>query len=237
MSAPLALAILLLALPQGVPPEAAPPAASGTDAPAERLPGFVAALEVSQGEKGERVALFDDGTIAQAVRTGETPIAVKRKRISPAERAVLSKVIAEALTSGEGPKGNPTLLTDQSRRKIVIEIARPEGGSVRFEFDDLSPLSLALGRARGALEDLWNRFQEPRASEKEVSWDAAMAKEGDRLRRRRDGKLFRIVRDDAMSPFMELEEDGRRLERMKVPRRELPKLFEEPVRDQPVEPR
>ena len=36
---------------------------------------------------------------------------------------------------------------------------------------------------------------------------------------------------------MELEEDGRRLERMKVPRRELPKLFEEPVRDQPVEPR
>ncbi len=237
MSAPLALAVLLLALPQGVPLEAAPPAAPDTAAPAELLPGFVAALEVSQGEKNERVALFDDGTIAQAVRTGNAPIVVKRKRISPEERTVLSKVIAGAIASGEGSKGNPTLLTDRSRRKIVIEIARPEGGSVRFEFDDLSPLSLALGRARGALEELSERFQEPRASERERSWDPAIAKEGDRLHRRRGGMLFRIVRDDTLSPFVELEEDGRRLERMKVPRRELPKFFEEPVRDQPVEPR
>lgn len=237
MIAPLTLSVLLLALPQGVPPEAAPAAASDTGAPVARLPGFVAAFEMSQGEKSERVALFDDGTIAQAVRTGEAPIVVKRKRISPEERAVLSKVIAEALTPGEGPKGSPTLLIGQSRRKIVIEIARPEGGSVRFEFDDLAPLSLALGRARGALEDLSDRFQEPRASEKEVSWDAATVKEGDGLQRRRDGKLFRVVRDDSMSPFIELEEDGRRLERIKVPRRELPKFFKEPVRDQPAEPR
>jgi hypothetical protein len=237
VSTPLALAFLILALPQSGPPEAAPAKGRGTDAPAEHLPGFVAALEVSQGEKSERVALFDDGTIAQAVRTGEAPIVVKRKRISPEERAVLSKVISEALTSGEGPKGNPTLLTDRSRRKIVIEIARPDGGSVRFEFDDLSPLSLGLGRARGALEDLSDRFQEPRASEKEVTWDAATAKERDRLRRRKDGKFFRIVRDDTMSPYIELEEDGRRLERLKMPRRELPKFFEEPVRDQPDEPR
>jgi hypothetical protein len=237
MIATLVLSVLFLALPQEVVPEATPAAAGGTSAAAERLPGFVASLEVFQGEKSERVALFDDGTIAQAVRMGEAPAVVQRKKISSEEKAVLSRVIAEALASGDTSKGAPTLLIDQSRRKILIEIARPEGGSVRFEFGDLSQLSLPLGRARGALEDLFDRFREPRASETGRSWDAATAKEGDVLRRRRDGMLFRIVRDDTMSPFLELEEDGRRLERMKVTRRELPKFFEKPLRDLPAEPR
>lgn len=237
MSTTFALFVLLLALPQGVPPEATPAAAGVTGEAAERLPGFVAALEVIQGDRSERVALFDDGTIAMVVRTREGPAVVQRKRISPEEKAVLSRVIAEALASGDTSKGAPTLLIDQSRRKILIEIARPEGDSIRFEFGDLSQLSLPLGRARGALEDLFDRFRQPRASETGRSWDAATAKEGDVLRRRRDGLLFRIVRDDTLSPFLELEEDGRRLERMRVTRRELPRFFAEPLREPPAEAR
>ena len=233
MNGALPLAAFLLALAQA-PPEPSPTPA--TDPDSDRLPGFVASLEVVQGDRRERVALFDDGTVAKAVRTGDAPAVVQRKRISPEEKALLSRVIGEAAGSGEMSRGAPTLLIDRSRRRLAIEIARPEGGAERFEFGDLSQISLKLGRARGALEDLFNRFQDPRASEKAADWSPAIAREGDRLKRRRDGMLFRIVRDDALSPFLELEEDGRRLERMKVSRRELPKFFEAPLPETGEEP-
>jgi hypothetical protein len=241
VTAPFALAALLLALPADVPagvrPEATPAALESKATAEDRLPSFVASIEVLQGEKGERVALFDDGTIAQAVRVGDGPAVVQKKRISPEEKAVLSRVIAEALSSGASSRTAPTLLVDQSRRRITIEIARPEGGSARFEFGDLSQISLPLGRARGALEDLFDRFREPRANESGITWDAAAVKEGDLVRRRRDGMLFNVVRSDTFSPFLELEESGRRLERMKVSRREFPRHFEEPAREPPDEPR
>jgi hypothetical protein len=235
VNAPAALLLFVLAQPAA--PGTTPTPAPDVGAAAESLPGFVASLEVVQGERWERVALFDDGTIARAVRTGDASAEVQRKRISSEEKALLSKVIGEALGAGEMSRGAPVLLVDQSRRRLTIEIARPEGGAARFEFGDLSQLSLKLGRARGALEDLSDRFQNPRANEKAASWNPALAKEGDRLKRRQDGRLFRIVRDDALSPFMEMEEDGRRLERMKVSRRELPKFFEEPLTETAEPPR
>ena len=235
MSAPFALFVLLLARPQGAPPELVPTPAGPAAASTDGLPVFLAALEVIQGEKSERVALFDDGTIAQAVRVGEAPAAVRRKKISPEEKAVLSRVIAAALDSGEMSKGAPTLLVDQSRRRMVIEVARPEGDSLRFEFGDLSQLSLALGRARGALEDLFERFRETRPSDKERSWSASAVKEGDLLRRRGDRMSFRVVRDDTLSRFLELEESGRRLERMKVSRKDLTKFFLEPSNEPEAE--
>ena len=230
----LALSLLLLGRLQAPSPDSSP-VPSSAPVPAEGLPAFVAALEVTQGEKSERVALFDDGTIAQAVRMGEAPAVVRRKKVSSEERAVLTRVITAALVTPEMSKGAPTLLADPSRRRMVIEIARPDAGSLRFEFGDLSQLSLELGRARGALEDLFERFRETRQVDKEKSWSPSAVKEGDLLARRGDKVLFKVVRDDTLSPFLELEESGRRLERMKVSRKDLTKFFLEPSNEPEAE--
>ena len=229
--------LLFLALLAGAEPAPSSTPAAGAAAAEPRLPAFVASLEVIQGEKRERVALFEDGTIARSVRMGDAPVELRRKTISREERELLTRVITAALGAGVVSRNAPILLVDQSRRRIVIEIARPEGEAARFEFGDLSQISLELGRARGALEDLAERFDETKASQKGMGWNPSSVKEGDLVKRMRDGVDFRIVRDDTLSPFLELEEEGRRLERMKVTRRELPKYFEESPPEGAVPPR
>jgi hypothetical protein len=235
---PVSLLLLLFALPPQPEATPGPTPALPAAAPAQAgLPAFVASLEVAQGERRERVALFADGTIARSVRNGDAPAELRRKTISREELELLTRVIAGALDGREASRSAPALLVDGSRRRITIEIARPEGEAARFEFGDLSQISLELGRARGALEDLAERFDKTLAMQKGSGWNPSQVKEGDLLKRIRDGLVFRVVRDDALSPFIELEEAGRRLERMKVPRRELPRNFEEPEAEGAAPPR
>jgi hypothetical protein len=201
-----------------------------TPSAAEQLPDFVASLEIRQGAKFEWVGLFADGTVAYTFRMGAEPATTKKKKLSAQETEFLIRVIEEAVEPGLVSDPESNLLVDPHRRRMSIEIARLPGGKVKFAFDDLAAFPLRLGRARGVLEDLLDRFVEGRASEKkEKGWDGTSLKEGDLLRRRQDGRLFRIVRDDRMSPFLELEDEDRRLERIKVSRKEAPRVFEEPI--------
>jgi hypothetical protein len=201
-----------------------------SDSAAEQLPDFVASLEIRQGTRFEWVGLFADGTVAYTFRMGEEPMTTKKKKLSAQETEFLIRVIEEAVEPGLVSDPEANLLVDPNRRRMSIEIARLPKGKVKLAFDDLAAFPLRLGRARGVLEDLLDRFVEGRVSEKkEKGWDGTSLKEGDLLRRRQDGRLFRIVRDDRMSPFLELEDEDRRLERIKVSRKEAPRVFEDPT--------
>ena len=198
-----------------------------TRPPADTLPAFVASLETRQGESSERVALFSDGTVAWVVRQGPERT-LQKKQISPEEKALLERVITEALTLSETSR-TPSPLADRSLRRTVLEIASPGGEPRRFEFDDMMSLPLALGRARGALEELRDRFVDQVRAQKEKSWDPGSVKEGALLKRRTDQRLFRVVRDDRMTPLLELADEDRKLERLRIWRGDLPRIFEEPL--------
>lgn len=208
---------------------AAAPTPGPTHVPRATLPGAVlAALEIRQGSDVDRMILWDDGTVVLAeTRSGEKW--ERRHSVSRAELDVVRRVLAGASaiprdgrpfrSPGEGP-----LL-----RKGDITISLPGSETRSFSYDDLSSLPVAYGRVRGALEDLLGRLRTAEGTGP-LPWDGAMLGEGDVLRRRGDAKRFRVVRDDRMSRYLELvEEDGPRLERMFLTRREVPRLFGPPV--------
>ncbi len=205
---------------------------SGEDqrgAPSDALPTFFAALEMVETGNIERVALFEDGTVVTVEREGAAAPVLKKRQIGQEEKSILLRVISEALRLPEMQQLEARPLGHMSGRKISLEIARPGRESRRFEFDALTPLPVALGRAKGALEDLRSRFLDRRSAAGEDAWDNALLKVGSRVRRRSDGKIFRVVRDDSFSSLVELEEEGRRLEGMKVRRKAAPQIFEEPL--------
>ena len=203
------------------------PGATPTPAPSVASPedDLVAALEVSEGLGHGRLTLFSSGTLVQALTfRGRTTIL--KKHLSLDEVDVVRRVVTEALSLPNDDFRSSALGTDPKRR-TTLEIGRPGGGPPRvFLIDELSSLPLALGRARGAMGDLRQRFlvQDP-----QKDWDSADVGEGTRLRRRSDGKWFVVVRSDQFERGLELEEEAERLERLFVAREEIPRLFEAPA--------
>ena len=178
------LAVLLAADPS---PSSAPtPTPLPTPTPEKRDPHLVAALESRQGIGMERVALFDDGTLVR-VRGYRAEQIVDRKKLSPEEIEVVRRVCLEALVVRAKEVEDPgrSALGDAQARRITIEIAEPGGGSRLYTYDDLTSLPLAVGRARGALEDLRSRFEKQDLAE--TKWDTGALKRGAFLRRRADG--------------------------------------------------
>lgn len=231
-----ALAALVLALAAG--PGAAPtpsPAATPSPAPEARNPRLVLALESWQGVGRERTALFDDGTLVRVLsfRGVDT---MERRTVSPQELEVVKQVCREALTVEPRDVEDPArmVLGDSSARRVRLEIADGPGRIRAYPFDDLVSLPLAVGRARGAIEDLRARFAKEDPSE--VAWDTKSLRAGSLLKRRADGVWYRIVHDDALDHDFELEElavtggDGSHKLRVFVYRGDLPRLFENPER-------
>ena len=232
MTADLLLAVLLAAGPS--PSPAPTPTALPTPTPEKRDPHLIAALESRQGIGMERVALFDDGTLVR-VRGYRAERIVDRKAISPEEIDVVRRVCLEALAVRAKDVEDPgrSVLGDAQARRITIEIADPAGGSRVYTYDDLTSLPLAVGRARGALEDLRSRFEKQDLAE--TKWDTKALKDGAFLRRRADGVWYRVVHDDALDHDFELEEldangeQGSHKLRIFVYRGDIPRLFEDPA--------
>ncbi len=236
MRGPLAL-LLGLALagaaprPTPAPTPTANPTASAEDAVPTPRPDdktLVAALDIVQGEGRERVSLYRDGTLALS-RTYEGVRTLKKKVLSPEEVELVEKVCAEALTL-DVSDFRADVLGGGEPRWFRIEVGRPGEPPRAFRFDELAGVPLPLGRARGALEGLLDRFDEKVVSEEEL-WDPAAVRTGDVLVRRGDEMRFRVVRDDTFVRSLELLEVERNLERLVVLREEIPKLFKDPARE------
>ncbi|HSB64719.1 MAG TPA: hypothetical protein VLJ18_11160 [Thermoanaerobaculia bacterium] len=241
MTRGLLLAVLLATdpSPSPAPTPTAPP--TPTPTPEKRDPRLVAALESRQGIGMERVALFDDGTLVR-VRGYRAQQIVDRKSISPQEIAVVRRVCLEALTVRAKDVEDParSALGDAQARRITLEITDPGGGSRIYTYDDLTSLPLAVGRARGALEDLRSRFEKQDLAE--TKWDTKALKSGAFLRRRADGVWYRVVHDDTLDHDFELEEldssgeQGSHKLRIFVYRGDIPRLFMDPAAAGPGPP-
>jgi hypothetical protein len=220
-------ALLLGASPPPSPAPAPTSLPSPTPTPEKRDPHLIAALESRQGIGMERVALFDDGTLVR-VRGYRDERVVDRKAISREEIDVVRRVCLEALAVRARDVEDPgrSALGDAEARRITIEVAVPAGGSRIFAYDDLTSLPLAVGRARGALEDLRSRFEKQDLAE--TKWDTKSLKSGSFLRRRADDVWYRIVHDDALDHDFEL--------RIFVYRGDIPRLFEDPAASGPRPP-
>lgn len=214
---------------QDSPPIVIPPVTPAEALPPEmrEAPHLIAAFESDQGEAGERLAVFDDGVVAFVVRWKERHV-LRRKNLAPQELAVVRQVCLEALVAPDELIKSGTVLVDANVRRLSIEIVSKEGASRFFVFDDLTQLPLALGRARGALEDLRARFL-VREVEKESLWDPADIHSGDLLVRRADGLVFEVVRDDTYEANLELRDKGRNNVIFFAARADLPKVFEKPI--------
>jgi hypothetical protein len=228
------LAVLLAAGPSRTPAPTPTALPTPTPTPEKRESHLIAALESRQGIGMERVALFDDGALIR-VRGYRDEQIVDRKAISPEEVDVVRRVCLEALVVRAKDVEDPgrSALGDAQARRITIEIAEPAGGSRLYTYDDLTSLPLAVGRARGALEDLRSRFEKQDLSE--TKWDTSVLKSGTFLRRRADGVWYRVVHDDALDHDFELEEldasgeQGSHKLRIFVYRGDIPRLFEDPA--------
>ena len=183
----------------------------------------------------ERVALFDDGSLVRVRGYRE-----RADRRPEGDRARGGRRRAEGLSRGACPCARRTSTTPVDRssgtptaRRITLEIAEPAGGSRLYAYDDLTSLPLAVGRARGALEDLRYRFEKQDLAE--TKWDTSVLKTGTFLRRRADGVWYRVVHDDALDHDFELEEldasgeQGSHKMRIFVYRGDIPRLFEDPA--------
>ncbi len=221
------LAWALLAGPLGVP---ATPTPSPTPPSEIHL---IAALESVQNDGRERTALFDDGTLVHLV-TYKGRTVSDRQSLSAEQREVIQTVCREALTLREESETKWDVLATSGSRRLTLTVGAPGGRERRFTFDDLTPLPLALGRARGALEDLRSRFYRDKAAD--TYWDPSGVKEGDLLRRRADGSWYRVVRGDTFERNLELAEVAGMGQSLFTQREQLPKLFEDPARVRPPVP-
>ena len=233
------LLLLVLLAPAPVPTLVPTPVATltplptPTSTPEKRDPHLIAALESRQGLGMERVALFDDGALVR-VRGFRDERIVDRKALAPEEVAVVREICLEALAVRAKDVDDPgrSVLGDGGGRRITLEIVGPGGVSRLYTFDDFISLPLAVGRARGALEDVRGRFEKQDLAE--TKWDTGGLRPGAFLRRRSDGVWYRIVHDDAMDHNFELEElagggeQGSYKMRIFVYRGDLPRVFEDP---------
>ena len=123
-----------------------------------------------------------------------------------------------------------TASTSSDTPNLADSGSRSEGkASFRgsFQFDELARVPLVLGRARGALEGLLERFDETTVSQDDL-WDPSKLRRGDVLTHRKDGRQYRIDRDDVFVRSLELVEAARSLQRLIILREDVPKLFLDP---------
>ncbi|MBP7677286.1 MAG: hypothetical protein KBB14_13275 [Thermoanaerobaculia bacterium] len=199
-----------------------PPAAEPTPTPRPEDKTLVAALDVEQGDGKDRVSLYRDGTLV-LVRTYLGVRTVKKRVLSEVEVDVVRRVAAEALRI-EVPEYRIDVLGATKPRRFRIEVGREGDLPKVFVVDELARVPLALGRTRGALEELLARFDESAGAHWQ-KWDPARVKAGDVLVRRDDGQKYRVVRDDTFVRSLELLEAARGLQRLVVLREELPRMF------------
>ncbi len=242
MNPAFALAAALALAPGGAPAPSPAPAPTATPTPVPtpevRNPHLVIALESWQGLGRERTALFDDGTLVRVVsfRGVDT---LERRVVAPEEIEVIKRVCQDALVVERRDVEDPgrMVLGDTDARRLRLEIADGPGRIRAYPFDDLATLPLAVGRARGAIEDLRARFAKEDPSE--LRWETKGLRAGSLLKRRADGVWYRVVHDDVLDHDFELEEleatggEASHAIDLFVYRGDIPRLFENPERAGP----
>lgn len=187
---------------------------------------LVASLDIEQGAGKDRLSVYRDGTLV-LVKTYEGVRKVKKKVLSEEEVGIIRKVCREAM-SLDVSEYHVDVLGDARPRRFRIEVGRDAAPPRVFEFDELARVPLVLGRARGALEGLLDRFDETTVSQDDL-WDPSGLRRGDVLTRRADGMRYRIDRDDAFVRSLEMVEVVRSLQRLVILREDVPKLFLDPA--------
>jgi hypothetical protein len=228
------LAALALVVAAAVPAETPTPLPPPTPTPEARDPHLVVALESWQGIGRERTALFDDGTLVHVV-TFRGVDTLERRVVSPQEIDVVRRVCQDALVVERRDVEDPSrmVLSDTNARRMRLEIAEGPGKIRAYPFDDFATLPLAVGRARGAIEDLRARFSKEDPSE--VNWDTKGLRAGSLLKKRSDGVWYRVVHDDVLDHDFEFEElavrggEGGHKIRLFLYRGDVPRLFENPA--------
>lgn len=243
MSGTLALAAFLALAPGEAPFPTLTPTPTATVTPTRtpeiRNPRLVIALESWQGVGRERTALFDDGTLVKVLsfRGVDT---MERRTVSQQELEVIKRVCQDALVVERRDVEDPArmVLGDSAARRMRLEIADGPGKIRAYPFDELSTLPLAVGHARGAIEDLRARFEKEDPSE--INWDTKGLRAGSLLKKRSDGVWYRIVHDDVLDHDFELEElavsggDGSHKLRLFLYRGDIARLFENPEKAGPA---
>lgn len=186
---------------------------------------LVASLDIEQGAGKDRLSLYKDGTLV-LVKTYEGVRNVKKKVLSEEEIGIIRKVCREAM-SLDVSEYHVDLLGSAKPRRFRVEVGREADLPRVFQFDELARVPLVLGRARGALEGLLDRFDETTVSQDDL-WDPSGLRRGDVLTRRADGMRYRIDRDDAFVRSLEMVEVVRSLQRLVILREDVPKLFLDP---------
>jgi hypothetical protein len=239
LAAALALAPASAAGEAPVPTPTPTVTATPTRTPEIRNPRLVIALESWQGVGRERTALFDDGTLVK-VTSFRGVDTMERRAVSPQELEVIKRVCQDALAVERRDVEDPArmVLGDSAARRMRLEITEGQGKVRAYPFDELSTLPLAVGHARGAIEDLRARFEKEDPSE--INWDTKALKPGALLKKRSDGVWYRVVHDDALDHAFELEElvvsggDGSHKMRLFLYRGDIARLFENPEKVGPA---
>lgn len=236
-----ALVLLLAAVLQSPSPQATPSSPpQGAGSPSSSAPGdaaeaqpprpedktLVASLDVEQGKGKERLTVYKDGTLA-LVKTYLGVQTLKKKVLSETEVDFVRRVCSEALTLDVSDYAVDALRRGEPRR-FRIEVGRPGALPRVFTFDEFVRVPLVLGRARGTLEGLLDRFDESTVSQDDL-WDPTGLRAGDVLIRRSDGKRYRIVRDDTFVRSLEMLEVERTLQRLVILREDVPRVFLNPA--------
>lgn len=186
---------------------------------------LVASLDIEQGAGKDRLSLYRDGTLV-LVKTYEGVRKVKKKVLSEEEVGIIRKVCREAM-SLDVSEYRVDVLGNAKPRRFQIEVGREADLPRVFQFDELARVPLVLGRARGSLEGLLDRFDETTVSQDDL-WDPSGLRRGDVLTHRTDGMRYRIDRDDAFVRSLEMVEVVRSLQRLIILREDVPKLFLDP---------
>jgi hypothetical protein len=186
---------------------------------------LVASLDVEQGAGKDRLSLYRDGTLV-LVKTYEGVQKIKKKVLSEEEIGIIRKVCREAL-SLDVVEYRVDVLGRNHPRRFRIEVGQEEELPRVFQFDELARVPLVLGRARGALEGLLDRFDETAVSQDDL-WDPSALRRGDVLTHRKDGMRYRVDRDDTFVRSLEMVEVVRSLQRLIILREDVPKLFLNP---------
>ena len=186
---------------------------------------LVASLDIEQGAGKERLSLYRDGTLV-LVKTYEGVRKVKKKILSEEEVDIIRRVCKEAM-SLDVVEYQVDVLGRSEPRRFRIEVGRDDALPRVFQLDELARLPLVLGRARGALEGLLERFDETTVTEDDL-WDPSKLRRGDVLMHRKDGRQYRVDRDDTFVRSLELVEVARSLQRLIILREDVPKLFRNP---------
>lgn len=206
-------------------------AATPTPTPAPAAgPRLIAALESEQGEGSERIALFDDCTLINVVGYRGRSRA-RRKLVSTNERDLMVRVFAEAAAEAGERDFTSSVVGDAKARRFRLQIGEGKGARV-FLFDDVSPLPLSVGRARGALQDMQSRFYRPEDQKQVELWDPSRVRAGDLLRRKGDGLWFEVVREDTFENNLEVRSVNGGGLRFFLERAQLPRMFENPAGDE-----